>query len=338
MPMSGPQQFAALKAAVEAKFREGNPSCVLPIVDWKGQEIVNFQEDLMDKVRGRISEKWFYTHIKSDENPRLPRIDMLNMLSKYAGYRDWQDFCFQLEGPLEPAASGSETELEKPADAPVNRPHKKWGEAPRNSRLRALRMFVWGSAIASSLAVVLLLVSMKSKTTYTFCFVDADTQAALVGDEIKVRVLRSGESPLQYSADKKGCFAFPTDAESIRFVVEAPYYKPDTITRRLQNALLREEIPLKADDYALMIHLFSTSAVKDWQKRRQQLDGMIADGAEIFQLSPEDQQGMEMYNKSEFIDKMTMPVKSLRNIKVLETVYDREGRIRGMRFVQTAIE
>lgn len=338
MPMSGPQQFAALKAAVEAKYRERNPSCLLPIMDWKGQEIVNFQEDLMETVRGRISEKWFYTHIKSAQNPKLPRIDMLNMLSKYAGFRDWREFCFQLEGPVESTELASEPEPEAEVVKPAVAHHKKWGEAPRKSRQRGWRLVVWGSAIASSLAVVLLLVSMKSKTTYTFCFVDADTEEALPGDEIKVRILREGESPLPYSTNKEGCFDFPTDAESIRFVVEAPYYKPDTITRRLHNAFLREEIPLKADDYALMIHLFSTSAVKDWQKRRQQLDGMIAEEAEIFQLSPHDQQGMEMYNKTEFIDKMTMPVKSLRNIKVLETIYNRKGKIRGMRFVQTGTE
>jgi hypothetical protein len=336
MPMSGPQQFAALKTAVEAKYREGNPSCALPMVDWKGQEIVNFQEDLMEQVRGRISEKWFYTHIKSADSPKLPRIDMLNMLSKYAGFRDWRDFCFQLEGPVEAV---SEAQVAEVASAqPRNGLHKKWGQAPRRSSLRVWRLLVWGTAIASSLAVVFLLVSMKSKTTYTFCFVDADTQVRLPGDEIRIQVLRAGESPVQYHADKQGCFDLTTDSENIRFVVEAPYYKPDTIKRRLQNALSREEIPLKADDYALMIHLFSTSAVKDWQKRRGQLDGMIADEAEIFQLSAEDQQGMEMYNKTEFINKMTMPVKSLRNIKVLETIYDREGRIRGMRFVQTATE
>ncbi|MFH1160186.1 MAG: hypothetical protein V1733_04475, partial [bacterium] len=67
-----------------------NPS----ISEWKGQEIVNFQEELRVKVNGHISEKWFYTHIKSHKGS-LPRIDVLNLLSKYAGYSDWDDFLFR---------------------------------------------------------------------------------------------------------------------------------------------------------------------------------------------------------------------------------------------------
>ncbi|TAL72200.1 MAG: hypothetical protein EPN88_05065, partial [Bacteroidetes bacterium] len=64
------------------------------ISEWKGQEITNFQEDLLEKVNGRLSEKWFYTHIKSI-NKSLPRIDVLNMLSQYAGYLNWDDFRYK---------------------------------------------------------------------------------------------------------------------------------------------------------------------------------------------------------------------------------------------------
>ena len=66
-----------------------NPS----ISDWKGQEITDFQEDLLIKVNAHISEKWFYNHIKS-ENKSLPRIDVLNLLSKYVGYANWDDFVY----------------------------------------------------------------------------------------------------------------------------------------------------------------------------------------------------------------------------------------------------
>ena len=60
------------------------------IEKWKGQEIIYLQDDLADKVNGRISEKWFYTHIKSNSG-KLPRIDMLNILCEYAGYQNWYD-------------------------------------------------------------------------------------------------------------------------------------------------------------------------------------------------------------------------------------------------------
>ena len=50
------------------------------------EAITNVQEQKTwikeDIVNGRISEKWFYTHIKSNSG-KLPRIDMLNILSEY---------------------------------------------------------------------------------------------------------------------------------------------------------------------------------------------------------------------------------------------------------------
>ena len=83
--------FKALKKEIAETYRKTYPSCVVPIEEWKGQDITNFQEELIIKVKGRISEKWFYTHIKS-EGDKLPRIDMLNMLSQYVGCKDWRDF------------------------------------------------------------------------------------------------------------------------------------------------------------------------------------------------------------------------------------------------------
>ena len=60
---------------------------------------------------------------------------------------------------------------------------------------------------------------------------------------------------------------------------------------------------------------------------------MFADHARIFQVFGTQQSGMEMYNKDEFINKMTMPLKSLRNIEIIETVYEGD-QIVAMRFMQ----
>jgi hypothetical protein len=89
--------FYALKKAVAEAFRSTHPASQHPRESWRGQEIVDFQESLQAKVKGRISEKWFYTHIKNPKNERLPRIDMLNLLSEYAGFRNWQEFVYRKE-------------------------------------------------------------------------------------------------------------------------------------------------------------------------------------------------------------------------------------------------
>jgi len=75
-------------------MQQNHPGINPSISEWRGQEIVDFQEDLLGKVNAQISEKWFYTHMKS-EHRSLPRIDVLNFLSKYAGYENWDDFKFK---------------------------------------------------------------------------------------------------------------------------------------------------------------------------------------------------------------------------------------------------
>ena len=107
----------------------------------------------------------------------------------------------------------------------------------------------------------------------------------------------------------------------------------DTITRVFNKIRTEEQVTLTPNDYALMIHIFSNAQVEDWEKRRVQLDRMFAEEAHIYQVFETDDLGMEMYNKQEFIDKLTMPVRSLQNIEVLETIYEK-GKIKALRFRQ----
>ena len=120
-------------------------------------------------------------------------------------------------------------------------------------------------------------------------------------------------------------------------MVKAPYYETDTITRILDKFEGSESIYLYPNDFAMMIHYFSATNVKDWKKRRGHLDRMISDSAFIYQFFDEGQVGMELYNKEEFIDKLTMPVNSLKNIEIMETIYT--GRkISVLRFKQLEME
>jgi len=42
---------------------------------------------------------------------------------------------------------------------------------------------------------------------------------------------------------------------------------------------------------------------------------------------------MEMYNKTEFIDKLSTPLKSLGDIEIIETIY-KDDEIISLRFIQ----
>lgn len=297
--------FDLLKKEV-TKTLQRNYSVDNSIENWKRQEILYLQDDLLDKVNGRISEKWFYTHLKS-EAKKLPRIDMLNILCEYAGYQNWND-------------------LKKvhPAIAKQKKEKSSFGAKE--------------GIITIILFLIVVLISMyfiypKNKQ-YTFCFVDANLKAPIKNTPIWIILLNKEESPMVTKCDTNGCFVLNTREDQIQFVVRSSYYKSDTITRIVHNkSLNQEQIQLKTNDYALMIHLFSKSKVSNWRKRRKQLSSMLTDNAMIYQVYDDGKTGMELLNKKEFIDKLTTPTQSLKNIEIIETTYTGD-KISILRFKQ----
>ena len=324
MSSANHQWFEILKKEIADTYRMTYPSCQQPIEEWRGQDIVNFQEELIKKVKGRISEKWFYTHIKS-KSEKLPRIDMLNMLSQYVGYQDWRDFVNQKQGfTNEKEAQPEQTAAELAVEPKREEKQKKNSFLSKKSAL-----FTVFSLIISVFVVIVML--FKQKNTYSACFTGLNGGKLVANAGIEVYILNKNESPLPVVC-KNGCFEYQTTDKNICYTVSSPYYKPDTIVRTLTESDLNERIVLKTNDYALMIHFFSTSSVNDWISRRSQLNDMIRNDAKIYQLYA-DGSGMELYNKEEFINKLTMPLESLRNIEIMETDYI-GGQISVLRFTQ----
>ncbi len=273
--------------------------------DWKGKDIFEFQEDLQRKVNEYFSEKWFYNHFKTNHE-KLPRIDLLNILSRYAGYIDWSEF-----------------------------KHKNRDKIILITEHQGSnRIFYLLTAMA--LIVFILawtIIKTGSVATYRFCFIDRDSKEPIRNTRIEVAVLSDKESPVQLVCDASGCFTYKTGEQKIRFLVNAPYYFPDTITRILNKTRRNEEIQLRINDYALMIFYFSQSKVDDWKKRREQLDRIITDSAYICQVYPVDMMGMELYNKSEFIDLLTTPASGLKNIEIIDILH-KDDKITAIRFIR----
>jgi hypothetical protein len=296
--------FDLLKREVAATLMQTNPGMNPDIADWKGRDIIEFQEDLRIKVNGQLSEKWFYTHMKSPDSS-LPRIDVLNMLSQYAGYSNWNDFRFMNQGQI---ASG--------------RILKK----TNNSLLRMLLIFI------TVMILIFILIKIINTQSYRFTFIDADTGDPVLNSNIRAELLLDNESPASYRSDAEGSIVIRTSQSKIKMIIRAPYYIQDTVTRFLKKFKHDEQISLNADSYALMIHYFSQTDVKAWQRRREQLDKMISEDAMIYQIPDQNGiPGMELYNKQEFIDKLTMPSSSLRQIDILDCRY-LEGQIALLRF------
>ncbi|MCO5263218.1 MAG: hypothetical protein M9901_10110 [Lentimicrobium sp.] len=303
------QTFGILKQKIVERMLQSYPGINPSISEWKGQEIVDFQEELLQKVNARISEKWFYMHMKA-ANGGLPRIDILNILSRYAGYANWDDFRFK--------------------------------HAANSTRLHSLKhtnryfYFVPVAALILS-GLFFLLFKLLNTKEYRFTFYDADTGNAITNSLIKVSMLRDNESPVSYLCGPYGSFDVKTGRASLRFVVEAPCYHTDTIIRLLDKFNPRESVTLRPDNYALMIQYFSASRVTDWQKRRDQLNRIISDNAMIYQVYGKETLGVELYNKGEFINKLTLPSASLQGIEIFDTRYE-AGKISLIRFRQKEVK
>ncbi len=309
--MSQMSYFYLLKKELLERYQEAHPYWQGSIHDFKTKEIANFQALLEQQVGSRLSEKWFYTHLKPLENKKLPREDTLNLLSAFIGYESWAQFVY------------SQTEEQKK-------------EKERSSKsVKAARLSFRKSWMLLATLLIMLVFSAflfyNTESTYTICFVDADKGTPVEG-LVEIQIFQNGETPFIKKANRKACIDFEWEKEKLHFAVSAPYYKSDTILRSFRSKEKKEIIKLHRDDFSMMIHLFSTNNVKDWKKRRRQLDKMLDENAVVFQID-KNGLGLEMYNKIEFINKLTMPINSLKNIQILDTQY-RKGKILELRFVQ----
>ncbi len=319
MSSENTEHFNTLKAAVERVYKDAHPDCSLPIRLWKGKEIARFQAHLEEKASARISEKSFYTYFKQ-ETDKIPRADILDILSQYTNAKNWQDFVFKNKVSATPTPK---VEVQKTATPKVASIKKQPAIFKWKIPVAVASMLVSGFLLLSAIA--------SSEKEYTFCFENSDFETPITDHQLEVLLLHKEESPKLIKVEA-GCFIHKSQEKTIRFAVHGAYYKSDTITRRLSPNSTKEIIQLKRDDYAWMIHLISKNKLDDWKKRRQQLEQMIANQAEIFQVD-EQGNGMELYNKTQFVNKLTLPIESLKNIEILESVY-KNNQIVYLRFKQ----
>ena len=296
--------FSLLKKEIAVTMMQAYPGIDPDMSKWKGQEITDFQEDLRIKVNGQISEKWFYTHIKA-ESSSLPRIDVLDLLSQYAGYINWQDFRYKNM---------------------VNLPREKKPGRPVIRLIRIPFVFI------SVMTLILVIIKLINTQNYSFDFIDADTGEHVTDNNLRAELLMENESPVSIMSDENGSIIVRTNQSRVNMVVKAQYYLTDTVTRMLRKFNHKEQISLHADYYALMVGYFSKSNVESWAKRREQLDRIFSEDVIIYQFPEKNTgNGMALYNKWEFIDKITMPSSGLRQIEILDCRYI-DSKIAIMRF------
>jgi len=275
--------FELLKKEITAFFNK-NTSSIQPIEEWKGATIVSFQEDLFEKTKGRVSEKWFYTYCKNTPE-KLPRIDILNLLSNYTAYKNWDDF-------------------------------KIKNKLPVKNSFPLKRILI----IAGSILLLSLLISFYFENNeYRFCFYNKDTSSPIVNTKINIEILQPNESSIYTTSDSLGCFKYTTRLKSVTFIASSPFFIKDTIIRNLKKNN-NNIVKLETDDYALMLHYYTNGNIKDWQKRKKELENLIDHKARIYQVFNSNI-GIELYTKEDFINKLLIPTSGLKNIKILKKEY-----------------
>jgi hypothetical protein len=266
--------------------------------EWSGSDIQTFQIDLEEKCKSTVSEKWVYLHFKNPSE-KLPRVDVLNLLSQYCGFKNWDDFKRQKEVV--------------PAKAEEKKRSKKFG-------------LLGVLAGALSLAVIFLMPTKKT----TVYFVDAYTQKPIALSELSYNL--DVNKFAQASTENEGKAVVIKLQKDDTLKVDGPYYKPVDFYLDQEHAPESITIKVFPDDYAMMLNYFSRSEEQNWQKRKAQLEGAIHNDAVIFQSHPQ-HDGIEMLNKGEFIDRLILPVNSLKNLEIQDIVY-KDGQILNLRFVQ----
>lgn len=268
---------------------------------WKGQDISNFQEEMRIRVNGQISEKWFYMHMKSSTG-KLPRVDVLDLLSRYAGYQGWNEFKYQ---------QGDQKDLATVTNS-------------------GNRMFILVPLLM--LAVMGLFYGMFqwfNTREYRIRFYDASTLLPILETPIEVVLLDDQETPVTLFSDSTGELSFETKQSFVRLIVRSPYYSSDTIQRILKKFRNLEQVPLKPNDYALMMRYLSQPGNRGWQERRARLDSLIAADALIYRVHGTS--GIELVEKEDFIDFLSIPSASLKQLEILEILDDKRN-IRILRY------
>jgi len=278
--------FERLKEAVARTFLKENPATSTDYKQWKGDDIARFQEDLLQKVKGRVSEKWFYTYFKNTSD-KLPRIDMLNLLSAYAGYKNWADF---------------------------KQKHTEISSQQVNQKIHFLPVIILGIGILAAISSFYLLRPTNKHVRFCINNLLNDND-----EQIHISWVLPDESEKALSVHNH-CVELNTGLDEVQLRITSPYYVDKLIKRKISSSDYTEQIDLRPDLIALLLQHYSQTDTNNWQKRRERLQQFIADSAMIFQQLPQ-KEGIELFDKQDFINQLCIPTGWLKNMEILEITY-----------------
>lgn len=205
--------------------------------------------------------------------------------------------------------------------------YKNWDEFLRKHPKNPVKEKKNTKAWLLTLPIVFFLFWMmyQQKAEVVLVFKDAYTHASIAQTELTVSIKNQTVANGYVSKKMAGD----------TLIVDGPYYKRKSVylPPSTGDTFVVEMLP---DDYALMLNFFSRSTADDLDKRRNQLMDAIHAEAKIFQSHPQ-YEGIEMLNREEFIDRLILPLNSLKNLEIQHIIY-KDEKIYRLQFLQKTNE
>lgn len=289
--------FEQLKSEIQARYLENHIPSDENIANWKGIDIIYFQEDLRKQTKANISEKSFYTYFKASPVLKLPRIDILNLLSNYVGYVSWYDFkknhLFAEEILENFSSSQSELNENLEENALISEPTEQISTTNKietqsnekvvlqnidndnqivntnitsdsraeiidNPKRKSFKQYILASATAILALVVGYLGFGDALFGKTYTYYFTDADRnSPIQNSLEIKVYKENESPLFFRIKPNEPFYYPTKDDKLRMEISSPFYENLEINRNLTNAPEKESIELKPDDYKMAVYYFS---------------------------------------------------------------------------------
>lgn len=215
---------------------------------------------------------------------------------------------------------------------------KETENQPNNNNNKLFGKKYFWLVISSILAITVIFLVFRDNwmiKEYRYSFIDADRNTP-IKDELDVKIVKKDESPILFRVKPNESFIYTTKSKNLTMIVSSPFYRSDTIKRNLENAPESENIELKPNDYAIQLFYYSKS-IKDFKKKREQLNNLISDNAVITQVFDNEIYGVETLDKQKYISLVTLPTTSLENLNVIDTQM-KNGKIVMIKFKITTDE
>lgn len=301
--MNGLDNFQELKKRILETYRKSYPYFK---GDWKSFSSKDIRQliDLIERdLKERVSEKWIYTHLKPENNEKLPRKDMLDIFSRFTGYSGWDEFVFKND------KEGGRTEK------PFQSKHKAKKRFPKYL-LWLLAMLIIGVGIYFGLK--------DNPSPKTVEIQNQFTGEPVPDKEVEVFKISEDEKlPVKVENSKIEV------GEKEKILIESPYFEK----KEIEVSKTADVIYLEPEDYAMVLKNYMLSDLKDWEDRKEKLEKILAEGLEVILLLKDDL-GAEYLNKEEFSGKLIVPTSETRKMKILSIETNDEKQITFIRIQQ----